>query len=51
MTQCMACACIRIRGDFGNQFLWSPLLVLPACCEFWSKLIITFKWLQGDHGD
>ena len=45
MFQCMACACIRIWGDPGDQFLWSPWLVLPACCEFWLKLIVTFKWL------
>ena len=35
MFQCMACACIRIWGDPGDQFLWSPWLVLPICREFW----------------
>ena len=30
MFQCMACACFRIWGDPGNQFLWSPWSVLPA---------------------
>ena len=51
MFQCMACACIRIWGDPGDQFLWLPWSVLPACCEFWLKLIVTFKWLRGDPGD
>ena len=32
--QSMACACIQIWGDPGDQFLWSPWLVLPACVSF-----------------
>ena len=39
-----------VWGDPGDQFLWSPWSVLPAYCEFWPKLIVTFKWLWGDHG-
>ena len=51
MFQRMACACIHIWSDPGDQFLWSPWLVLSARCEFLLKLIVTFKWLRGDHGD
>ena len=47
MFQCMACACLLIWDSTGNQFLWSPWSVLPAFCEFWLKLIVTFSGYEA----
>ena len=34
MFQCLASACVQIRGDPGDWFLWSPWSVLPAVFSF-----------------
>ena len=49
MFQCMACACIRIWGDPGDQFLSSPWLVLSVCLEFLGGLSLHLNHLIQSH--